>query len=967
MPSAPLAEALLELIDELLAAESISARKELIKHTAELGNREVIIAIADAVNRIAREDLPRAERLAEVTCWVAEHSGDLFCRARIHRAAGNLQHLRGKYAEAIQVFDTCIEQFTAINEEIEVAATLSGSLQPLIYLGRYSEALERAREARAIAERHQDALLLARLDINVGNILHRQDRFSEAVLHYEHALVALDRLGQRRDCAIASINLAVCHIALNDFLRAEKTYKKARALALAENMPSIVAQADYNVAYLYYRRGDYTQAIQLYQQTRQYCERVADRYHSALCDLDQAEMYLDLHLNLEGTQLAQQAVSAFESMDLGYEAAKAMVCLGIGAHQNRKPFLALDFFSKAQDRMRTQQNAVWVALLDFYQAIVLHQEGRLHEALRSCKAAHNFLSSFPNSGKAIQVQLLCADLQLALNEMREASDCSASAIQAAARLRSPLLLTQGYAIRGRIEQVAGSSDAAINSYNEALHWLEKSPSQFQGEESKLSLDKNRLDLYEAIVNLMASGPSTQHAPEAILVLVEKAKSRELAELLAFRASTVPAPSRSRSSLVEQARSLRNELNWYYGQIDTAEIRTTDNPELQALDVRSRIQELEQVLMKTLGELRPADEQFFVLQSASAIPLRDIRSVIRQDEMILEFYEAHGILYACLLRNDSVRIVRTARTETIREMLRSLRSHFAKFERGNHQPTLLRTALLEGVKSILFALHQELIQPILEHINGRRLIIVPHGPLHYLPFHALFDGSHYLFEDHVISYAGSASQYYLSSCKPAKPPGRDLILGSRSPDQPEAVSTRIENVLPNARTFLDDAANIEILEQYGSEARFIHLDARLRLRRDNSLFSTLTMGNTEISILDTYNLRLSCSLVGLSQTGPGIDPTGNGNEIHALAQGLEYAGAQTVLMPFWSTTGEPLRHFLENFYSAVSCEGDKPLAFQQSVGAMREKFQHPYYWASFLLRGATGRGRPKGSSSTDDPL
>ena len=168
MPSAPLAEALLELIDELLAAESISARKELIKHTAELGNRAVIIAIADAVNRIAREDLPRAERLAEVTCWVAEHSGDLFCRARIHRAAGNLHVLRGKHAEAIQVFDTCIEQFTAISEEIEVAATLSGSLQPLIYLGRYSEALERAREARAIAERHQDALLLARLDINVG-------------------------------------------------------------------------------------------------------------------------------------------------------------------------------------------------------------------------------------------------------------------------------------------------------------------------------------------------------------------------------------------------------------------------------------------------------------------------------------------------------------------------------------------------------------------------------------------------------------------------------------------------------------------------------------------------------------------------------------------------------------------------------------------------------------------------------
>src|SRR6516225_10782114 len=319
MPSAPLAEALLELIDEFLAVESISARKELIKHTAELGNRAVIIAIADAVNRIAREDLPRAERLAEVTCWVAEHSGDLFCRARIHRAAGNLHVLRGKHAEAIQVFDTCIEQFTAISEEIEVAATLSGSLQPLIYLGRYSEALERAREARAIAERHQDALLLARLDINVGNILHRQDRFSEAILHYDRSLATLDRLGEKRDCVIAWLDLAVCHIAVNDFFRAEDAYKKARELALSENMTSIVAEADYNIAYLYYRRGDYLQAMQLYQQTRQYCQRVADRYMSALCDLDQAEMYLDLHLNREGTQLAQQALDAFESMDMGYE------------------------------------------------------------------------------------------------------------------------------------------------------------------------------------------------------------------------------------------------------------------------------------------------------------------------------------------------------------------------------------------------------------------------------------------------------------------------------------------------------------------------------------------------------------------------------------------------------------------------------------------------------------------------
>jgi tetratricopeptide (TPR) repeat protein len=961
----PLAKPIPELIEQLLEAESISARQELIEQSAEICQREVINAIADAVNRIAREDLPRAERLAEVTCDAAEHSGDPFCRARIRRAYGNLQVLRGKYADAIQTFETCLDQFAAIGEEIEVAATLSGSLQPLIYLSRYSEALERAQKARDIAKRHQDDLLLARLDINVGNILHRLDRCSEAVLNYERALVTLDRLGQRRDCAVAWINLAVVHIALNDFLPAEEAYQKSRSLALSENMPSIVAQADYNVAYLHLRRGDYTRAIQLYQQTREYCERVGDPYHSALCDLDQAEMYLELHLNQEGTQLAQQAVTAFEKMEMGYEAAKALVWLGIGAHQNRKPFLALDFFAQAQERMRSQKNDVWVALLDFYQAIVLHQEGRFHEALHRCRAAYNFFSSFPNSGRVIQVQLLQACLYLALSEMREAEDCCASAIEAAARLRSPSLLTQGYTIRGQIAQDGGANEAAIQSYNNALQWLEKSPSRPVGQESKLSSAKNRLELYPALVSLMVSGPPTEDTSEAVLALVEKAKSRELAELLAFRANTLPAPSRSHSSLVEQIRSLRNELNWYYTEIDVAEVRSADSSAQRVMDMRSRIQRLEEVLIKTLGELRPADEQFFVLQNAGTIPVNEIREVIRQDEMILDFYEAHGLLYACLFSKGCICIARTARTETIRDLLRSLRSHFGKFDRGNGPSALLQASLLEGAQAILFALDRELIQPIRGQIKGR-LIIVPHGLLHYLPFHALFDGSRYLIEDHVISYASSASQYYLSSRKAGDFQKRDLIFTGGTPNHPQEMNARMENVLPNARRFPREAANIEVFEQHGAGARFIHVDTHLRLRRDNPLFSTLTVGSTAISILDTYNLRLPCSLIGLSGSGPGIDPAGDGNEIHALAQGLEYAGAQTLLMPLWNITGGPLVEFLTSFYRA-SCESDEALAFQQAVAATRKEFCHPYYWASFVLRGRTGRVLSKRTRSTDGPL
>ena len=71
-------------------------------------------------------------------------------------------------------------------------------------------------------------------------------------------------------------------------------------------MPLLAAETDYNVAYLHYLRGEYAQALELYQPTRQHCCRVGDPYHQALCDLDQSEIYLELNLNAQGGELARR-------------------------------------------------------------------------------------------------------------------------------------------------------------------------------------------------------------------------------------------------------------------------------------------------------------------------------------------------------------------------------------------------------------------------------------------------------------------------------------------------------------------------------------------------------------------------------------------------------------------------------------------------------------------------------------
>ena len=82
-------------------------------------------------------------------------------------------------------------------------------------------------------------------------------------------------------------------------------------------MPLLVVQADYNIAYLYYLRGEYTRALELYRTAQEHSDRVGDAYHSALCDLDRSEIYLELNLSDEAAELAERALARFDALRHG--------------------------------------------------------------------------------------------------------------------------------------------------------------------------------------------------------------------------------------------------------------------------------------------------------------------------------------------------------------------------------------------------------------------------------------------------------------------------------------------------------------------------------------------------------------------------------------------------------------------------------------------------------------------------
>lgn len=506
-----------EAVEQLLSMPQESSRRSFLQQNPRLQHPSVVMYLASEVPKIVREDADRALQMAALAVWLAEVLDDDYCRARSARAMGHSLQLKGKLRESLAEYRKALDLFEKLHLESEVGITLSGSLQPLILLGNYEEARMAEERARKIFKAQGDELRLARLDSNLGNILHRQDRFEEALVFYCRAEQSLQRLDSADDLAFVLNNLAVCYISLRDFPKALETYQRLRSCSEQRHLQHLMVQADYNIAYLRYLQGDYHRAIDLYTKTRIFCAGAGDPYHAALCDLDQAEISLHLNLYRECTQLAEDALAQFYNLKMNYEAAKAYTFLGLAACHETDPANALEFFGKARELFLLEQNWIWPALVDFYRATALYRAGRWAEALKILSAAQNVLSHSALKDKAALVELLRSLLHLELGDSAAARYWGERALE---RIKSSKITDARYLaefVLGRIRESQNDPWGAHEHYERAKAALESRADHRHEEDVTPPLLKNPETLYHHLisVSLRLPGPELTQKPRLI--------------------------------------------------------------------------------------------------------------------------------------------------------------------------------------------------------------------------------------------------------------------------------------------------------------------------------------------------------------------------------------------------------------------------------------------------------------------
>ena len=500
--------------EQLLLMPEESSRRLFLQQNPQLQHQSAVIYLVNQASTIVREDTDRALQLAGMAGWLAEILNDDYCRARSARAMGHAFQLKGQFRESLAEYQKALDLFEKLHLDSELGSTLSGSLQPLILLGKHEEASSREERALKIYKAQGDELRLARLDSNLGNILHRQDRFEEALVLYRRAEQSLQRFDAADDLAIVLNNIAVCSISLRDFDSALKTYRRLRTYSERRHLQRLIVQADYNIAYLHYLQGNYNRAIDLYKNTRIFCARMGDPYHAALCDLDQAEIYLHLNMYSQCMELAQESLAQFQGLKMNYEAGKSYVFLGLAAcRQETNSVNALELFAKAREFFLFEQNWIWPALIDLYRSITLYRAGRWAEALKTVSAAQNVLSHSPLKDKAAIAELLRSVLHLELGDSTAARYWGELALDRIKR--SEITDTRYLAefVLGWVRESQNDPWGAHHYYERAKAAFESRGACRQGKDAT-PLAKNAETLYRHLisVSLRLPGPELTKKP-----------------------------------------------------------------------------------------------------------------------------------------------------------------------------------------------------------------------------------------------------------------------------------------------------------------------------------------------------------------------------------------------------------------------------------------------------------------------
>jgi CHAT domain-containing protein len=350
-----------------------------------------------------------------------------------------------------------------------------------------------------------------------------------------------------------------------------------------------------------------------------------------------------------------------------------------------------------------------------------------------------------------------------------------------------------------------------------------------------------------------------------------------------------------------------------------------------------------------------DPAFACIQKMGTASASDLRGALEEHEQAIEYFTTGDEVSAFLVSREGFRVARAiASKRDLEQLLAALRFQIEKFTYGSGYADAHFWQLKEVTDQCLNELYKSIFAPLEAMVNNNRLIIIPHGPLHYVPFHALCDNhGDYLIDRFEISYSPSTAVLKLCRAKQRGTRGNKLVaLGVAEHGMPgiEDEMRALGAIFPDAVMLAGSDATRDNLMRLAPQARFLHLASHGYFRRDNPMFSFLKLADSRLSFYNLLDLNLNAEMVTLSACHTGVNRVFPGDELHGLMRGFLYAGAPALIVSLWAVNDRSTSELMRELYLQINTGASKRTSLRRAQLAIKDEYGHPYYWAPFVLMG-----------------
>lgn len=275
----------------------------------------------------------------------------------------------------------------------------------------------------------------------------------------------------------------------------------------------------------------------------------------------------------------------------------------------------------------------------------------------------------------------------------------------------------------------------------------------------------------------------------------------------------------------------------------------------------------------------------------------------------------------------------------------------------------------------------LVQPAAGAADKKKLIILPDGPLNYLPFETLLrkeEKRDWLAKDKIISYHYSFSLLLNKNITPrfnnskfaAIPFSDEGILVKDRFFSKLTYSEQETETLKEAR-YSSIVATKKIFTEQSRNSALIHLATHAVSGNDTLLKpqtfiqfyyrNGMPVENSRLYLHEIYNLRFkNHPLIILSACETATGNITNGEGLLSLSRAFLYAGASGIISSLWKAEDRVTAYLMSRFHYHLQTGMETEAALQQArIDFLNDtdidvRLKTPNYWGHFIYVGETGR-------------